>query len=329
MVYDLNSKAITKNAYRITKVRGKAALRVRVPGGHIDTKYFEILNKIAKEYGNGSVHLTTRQGFEIPDIDFDKMSAVNKLMEPILEGMEVSIGVNLDTTDQGYPAAGTRNVSACIGNKVCRFANFDTTDFALNVEKNIYPNNFHVKIAITGCPNDCIKAHMQDIGVVGVTEPQFDIDRCIGCDACVKCCKTRVTGALTSKNGKVIRDEKRCIGCGECILKCPTSAWTRNPKKFYRLIIMGRTGKKNPRTARTFIEWADETVVIAIINNTYKFIEKHIDRTLPKEHIGYIVDRVGYQEYRRIVLENVHLNKEIKIAPHIIFGGYQYESSIK
>ena len=32
---DINRKKVTKNAFRVTKVRDKTALRVRVPGGEI------------------------------------------------------------------------------------------------------------------------------------------------------------------------------------------------------------------------------------------------------------------------------------------------------
>ncbi|MFR5170749.1 MAG: hypothetical protein ACLTD6_06010 [Clostridium paraputrificum] len=39
--------------------------------------------------------------------------------------------------------------------------------------------------------------------------------------------------------------------------------------------------------------------VLKIIENTYKFVRIYKPRcTLWKEHIGYIVDRVGYKEYK-------------------------------
>jgi anaerobic sulfite reductase subunit C len=120
----------------------------------------------------------------------------------------------------------------------------DTTALALRIEKEIYPNNFHVKVAVTGCPNDCIKSRMHDFGIVSISEPLYEYSRCIGCEVCVKNCKKKVTGALYMHNNKVKRDARRCIGCGECVLKCPTSAWTRNTTKFFDLSIMGRTGKK-------------------------------------------------------------------------------------
>lgn len=321
----INTKKVTKNAYRITKTRGKTALRIRVPGGHLDVKYFDIIKNIADEYGNGTVHITTRQGFEVPFIDFDKIPEINKLIKPILEGLELNIGVDIVNPEDGYPAAGTRNVSACIGNRVCRFANFDTTNLAKRIEKEIFPNHYHVKIAVTGCPNDCIKAHMQDFGIIGLTEPQYDVDRCISCKACVNNCKKRVTNALSFENYSVQRDEDRCIGCGECVLKCPTGAMTRSEEKYYRLVIMGRTGKKNPRIAKTFLEWVDEETIIKVIKNTYDYIDKYIDKSLPKEHVGYIVDRTGYNVFKEEVLKGVTLGPKAKVADYIDFGGYMYE----
>ena len=328
MGLDINRKAITKNAYRITKVRGKTALRVRVPGGHVDTKQFSVINEIAEKYGNGTLHITTRQGFEIPDIDFNAMPEVNKMIAPVIRDLEIAIGVPIDNPEDGYPAAGTRNVAACVGNRVCPFANIDTSSLATRIEKEIYPNNFHVKIAITGCPNDCIKSRMHDFGIIAISEPLFEYDRCIGCEACVTNCKKKVTGALSMHNGKVKRDAKRCIGCGECVIKCPTSAWTRNSKQFFDLVIMGRTGKKNPRIAERFIQWCTEDVVIQVIKNTYTFIDKYIDRSLAKEHIGYIVDRMGYQVFRDGVLEGIELNPEARVSKHIQWSGFLYTSDI-
>ena len=75
----------------------------------------------------------------------------------------------------------------------------------------------------------------------------------------------------------------------------------KKQKKYYRLVIMGRTGKKNPRIAEDFIKWADEETIIKIIKNTYEYVEEYIDTDAPggKEHIGYIVDRTGFKEYKK------------------------------
>ena len=328
MALDLNVKAIKQNAFRITKERDKTALRIRIPGGFLEAQYLDAIKEIATKYGNGAIHITIRQGFEIPGIPFTKIPEVNKALASLIEGLETNQGVAIEEPESGYPAAGTRNVSACIGNKVCPFANFNTAELARKIEKAVYPNEHHVKIAVTGCPNDCIKAHLQDFGIIGMCEPQYESQRCISCEACVKNCRQRVTGALTMHNGKVKRDERRCLGCGECVLQCPMSAWTRNPEKFYRLVIMGRTGKKNPRMAQTFLEWANEDLIIQVIRNVYPYIDQFIDQSLPKEHVGYIVDRTGYQTFREWVLRDVTLNPGVKVAQNMNFNGYQYEKDV-
>lgn len=315
MTMDINTKKLKKNAFRVTKERGKTAIRVRVPGGHMEAKHFALLQKVAEEYGNGTVHITIRQGFEIPGIDMNDMQAVNEMIQPVIEGLEI----NQVDPNKGYAAAGTRNVSACIGNRVCPFANYDTSAFAMKIEKAIFPHDRHVKIALTGCPNDCIKARMQDFGILGMTEPQYDKDRCISCQACVKNCKKRSTGALSFENFKVVRDHEKCIGCGECVNKCPTGAWTRSTEKYYKLVIMGRTGKKNPRLAQDFIKWVDEESIIKIILNTYDYIEAYIDKEAPegKEHIGYMVDRSGYQEFKKWALKDVNLGPMAEVKETI------------
>lgn len=312
---DINTKQLKKNAFRITKERGRTAIRIRVPGGHMEAKYFPILQEVAEKYGNGTVHITIRQGFEIPGIDMKYIKEINELIQPVIEGLEI----NQIDPSTGYSASGTRNVSACVGNRVCPFANYDTSAFAQKLEKAIFPNDRHVKIALTGCPNDCIKARMQDFGIIGMTEPQYDPYRCISCQACVKNCKKRSADALRFENYKVVRDQDKCIGCGECVGKCPTGAWTRSEEKYYKLVIMGRTGKKNPRLAQDFITWIDEESILKIILNTYDFIEQYIDKEAPlgKEHIGYIVDRAGYQEFRKWALKEINLGPKAVVAPYI------------
>ncbi len=322
MSLDLNRKTVIKNAFRITRRRNFTAIRVRVPGGHLKAEHLAAIAAIAEKFGDGTVHITIRQGFEIPNIPFTRMAEVNKALADIIDQLELKRGVKIENVVSGYPSAGMRNISACIGNRVCPFANVDTTAVAQRLEAVVYPNDFHMKIAVTGCPNDCVKAHMQDFGIVAICEPEYDYDECIGCEACVKTCERKVTGALQMKNGKVVRDERRCIGCGECVLSCPTSAWTRRQGKLFRLLIMGRTGKKNPRLAMPFLDRVSEEVVTAVIKNTLAYVDRHILRCIPKEHIGYIVDRTGYAVFKQEVLEGVALNEEALVAKTMQWPGY-------
>ena len=75
---DVNTKALKKNAFRVTKERGMTASRVRVPGGHMDAYLLGLVQGIAEKYGNGTVHITSRQGFEIPGIPYERMDEVNR-----------------------------------------------------------------------------------------------------------------------------------------------------------------------------------------------------------------------------------------------------------
>ncbi|HIU77508.1 MAG TPA: sulfite reductase subunit C [Candidatus Pelethocola excrementipullorum] len=319
---DINTKKVKKNAYRVSKVRGITASRVRVPGGACNADVLMQVAEIAKEFGNGKVHLTTRQGFEIEGISYEDMDRVNEKLQPIIE----NLGINQEIPGAGYSASGTRNVSACIGNRVCPFGNYDTASFAKRIEEAIFPNDLHFKVALTGCANDCIKARMHDFGIIGMTVPQYDPSRCVACGACVKGCDKLSVNVLRLENYKVVRNEEKCVGCGVCVTKCPTRAFTRSDKKYYRLTIMGRTGKRNPRLGEDFMVWVDEDTIVKVILNTYKFVKEYIDPNAPggKEHVGYIIDRVGFHEFKKWALDGVELLPETIVKDNVYWSGIHY-----
>jgi anaerobic sulfite reductase subunit C len=319
---DVNTKKLKKNAFRVSKERGITASRIRVPGGYLKAEVLGLVQEIAEKYGNGVVHLTSRQGFEIEGIRFLDMDKVNDLLQPIIEILDI----NQKEKGAGYPASGTRNISACIGNNVCPFANYNTADFARRIEKKVFPNDLHFKIGLTGCSNDCAKARMHDFGIIGMTKPQYDRDRCVNCQACVKGCKALSVDALSVKNYKIVRDTNKCIGCGVCITKCPTRALTRSPQKYYKLTLMGRTGKKNPRLGEDFLIWADEDSIVKIILNTYDYVKEFItpDAPLGKEHIGYIIDRTGFDEYKKWALKDVNFGSQTIVKDRIYWSGIHF-----
>ena len=320
---DINVKKLKKNAFRVSKVRGETASRVRMPGGYIDAESMKRISEIADKYGNGSIFITNRQGVEIPGIKITDMDAVNKEIQLIIDHE----GTNQDKRDTGYAASGTRNVVACPGKRLCPFGNYDTIEFARKMEKQIFPNNLHFKVAFTGCSNDCAKVRMNDFGIMGMTEPQYNPDRCVTCEACVKGCKQKSVEALRVVNGKIERNTEKCIGCGVCITVCPTRAWTRSKEKYYRLVLLGRTGKKNPRLAEDFIKWVDEDSILKIVKNAYAYVERYIDTNAPdgKEHVGYIVDRTGFEEFYKWIMEGVTLGPKAEVAKTMYWGGKHYD----
>lgn len=320
---DINTKKLKKNAFRVSKVRGITASRIRVPGGYLKAELLEKIQEISQKYGNGIIHITTRQGFEIEGIHYEDMDKVNELLQPIIEVLEI----NQTIPGTGYSASGTRNVSACIGNNVCPFANYNTSEFAQKIDKAIFPNDLHFKVGLTGCSNDCGKARMHDFGIIGMTEPQYDPDRCVNCQACVKGCKSLSVNALSVENYKIVRNIEKCIGCGVCITKCPTRAFTRSKEKYYKLTLMGRTGKKNPRLGEDFLIWVDADTIIKVILNTYDYVKEHISKDAPggKEHIGYIIDRTGFEEYKKWVLKDIELGPKAIKKDRIYWSGIHFD----
>lgn len=319
---DINTKKLKKNAFRVTKERGYTASRVRIPGGHLDAVLLPYIQEIAQKYGNGTIHMTVRQGLEIPGIKFEDISKVNELLQPLIAG----IRTHQSEPGSGYPAAGTRNISACIGNRVCPYACYDTTAFAQHIEDAVFPNDLHLKIALTGCPNDCGKVRMHDFGIIGMTLPQYDSSRCVGCGACEKYCRKKSVSAITMENYRPERNAQKCIGCGECVINCPTRAWTRSKEQYFRLVLMGRSGKRNPRLAVDYIKWSDADSIVKIIINTYDYVKEYIDPSAPggKEHIGYIIDRTGAQEYLKWAMKDVMLPACAEIEKTLYWSGPQY-----
>lgn len=48
-----------------------------------------------------------------------------------------------------------------------------------------------------------------------------DMQKCIGCGACVKRCWFKV---FTKEGKTVTADTTKCVGCGICMVKCPADA---------------------------------------------------------------------------------------------------------
>lgn len=217
---------------------------------------------------------------------------------------------------------------ACIGNSHCIKANINTFELAKKIEKEIFPSHYHIKIAIAGCPNDCAKGHFNDFGILGVTKPIYLKDRCIGCGRCVKMCEHAATRVLKLVNNKVEKDACCCVGCGECVEACPASAWVRPTKKFYRVIVGGRTGKQYPRMGKMFLNWVTEDVVIKVIQNWQNFSANVLHHEPVYIHGGHLIDRAGYAKFKDLILKDVELNPEALVAQRILWAETEYRSNI-
>ena len=94
---------------------------------------------------------------------------------------------------------------------------------------------------------------MHDFGIIGMTEPQYDPNRCVSCGACVKGCDKLSVDALKMENYRIVRNEEN-VWMWSLRDKMSDQSMDQKCKKYYRLTLMGRTGKKNPRLGEDFLD---------------------------------------------------------------------------
>ncbi|WP_318437788.1 sulfite reductase subunit C [Photobacterium leiognathi] len=322
-------KTRAKGDYRLSKVRGECMISVRIPGGIMPAYLLSTAQHIAEKYGNGIIHLTTRQKLAMPGIHYRDIDKVNAELEPFIQDITVEMcGIEVEDTKAGYQSIAGRNIVACQGSRICQKANTDTTGLAQRLEHHIYPQPYHLKIVAAGCPNDCAKANMADFGILGIAKINFTPERCIGCGACVRACQHHAVNCLSLKNGKAVKEESKCIGCGECVLACPTLAWQRDPKQLYMVKLGGRTSKKTPRVGKTFLNWVTEDVIHQVISNLLEFEKEMLEGTPVYLHMGHLIDRAGYHKFKERVLRGVTLNSEAQVAERIYWSEEEYVANI-
>ena len=60
--------------------------------------------------------------------------------------------------------------------------------------------------------------------------------------------------------------------------------------------------------------------------HTYEYVKEYIDPEAPggKEHIGYIVDRTGFNEFKKWALKDVSLPDLAELEERIYWSGIKY-----
>ena len=215
MAENIDYGALKKGGFMRQKQKGYFSLRLAVVGGNLTAENIRAVADVAEKYGHGYVHMTSRQGIEIPFINFDDIEAVKKALA---EG-----GVNT-----GVCGPRVRTVTACQGSEICPSGCIDTYTLAKELDERYFgrelPHKF--KFGVTGCRNNCLKAEENDVGIKGGMTVEYVEDKCISCGVCVKACRE---GALSIEDGKVKIDNSKCNNCARCVKSCPTDAWEGTP----------------------------------------------------------------------------------------------------
>ena len=190
----------------------------------------------AEKFGSGEVEFTTRLTVEIRGVPFQDIPAFQEFI-----------------AQAGLMTGGTgslvRPVVSCKGT-TCQYGLYDTFDLSEKIHKRFYlgyhqvklPHKF--KIACGGCPNNCVKPTLNDLGIIGQMVPNLDPDSCNDCKKC------RVEDncpmhAARRDEGEIAIDPNLCNNCGRCIGMCPFDAIEDGVPGF-RVYIGGRWGKRWP-----------------------------------------------------------------------------------
>jgi len=151
-------------AYRVPmgvyeqRTDGRFMVRVRIPAGLALGEQLDKIAGLSARFGNGVLHVTTRQDIQIHDVGIEDTPDV---LEGLLESGLSSRGGGGNTV---------RNVSACPRSGVCPNEIFDVTPYAVATAEYLLADrsSFNLprkyKIAFSGCSEDCALASVADLG---------------------------------------------------------------------------------------------------------------------------------------------------------------------
>ena len=282
--------------------------RVITRNGKITADEARTIAEAAELYGSGEVTMTSRLTMEIQGVPFDNI-------EPLREYL---MQAGLET---GGTGSKVRPVVSCKGT-TCQYGLIDT--FALSEE--IHERFFHgyssvklphkFKIAVGGCPNNCVKPDLNDLGIIGQRVPQIDLEKCRGCKVCQieNNCPIKVAKMV---DGKITIDENACNHCGRCVGKCPFRA-IEDYTNGYRIYIGGRWGKKVAQGRHLDKVFTDKDEVLEVVE---KAILLFREQGITGERFADTVARLGFENVQAQLLsgdllarkdENLKAQKHMK-----------------
>ena len=282
--------SLKKGGFMRQKKKGFFSLRLQVVGGNLTAENIKTVAEVAEKYGKGYVHMTSRQGIEIPFIRFEDIEEVR---EKLAEG-----GVK-----PGVCGPRVRTITACQGNAVCPSGCIDTYELAKELDAHYFgrelPHKF--KFGVTGCQNNCLKAEENDLGVKGGMQVTWVPEKCINCGVCEKACRE---GAIHCTEQGITIDREKCNYCGRCVKSCPTDAW--EGESGYLLSFGGLFGNKIYKGEQLLPIIKDKETLFRVADAAIDFFEENAN---PGERFRLTLQRVGEEEFRKRILAAYHGEK--------------------
>ncbi|NMA94428.1 MAG: 4Fe-4S binding protein [Clostridiales bacterium] len=265
---DLKTKGFIK-----TKGTEYFTIRIVTDVGNMTSEQLMVISRVAKDYGRGYVGFTTRLGVEIPWIQYDDIPNVRKSL------------IDADITIGGTGTK-VRAVVACKGT-VCLHGIIDTQKRGRQLHKeyfgDITPSKF--KIGVIGCPNNCAKAQLHDLGFMGQIVPEYIPDNCTGCELCIDECRV---DAISMQGDIIAIDRELCVNCGKCIPACHFGALEERDKGV-AVFVGGKFGRQHRIGYRLGKIYSDEEMV----DLTGRMIDFYREHGEGKERFGDMIERIG------------------------------------
>lgn len=274
--------------------------RIITVNGKITAAQQRCIAEAAEKFGNGNITFTTRLTIEVQGIPYDKIEDFRAYIAQ--EGLET-----------GGTGSLVRPVVACKGT-TCQYGLIDT--FALS--EKIHERFFHgysdvklphkFKIAVGGCPNNCVKPDLNDLGIIGQRIPGLDQDECNGCKKCgvVQTCPM---GAAKLEDGVLEIDKSICNNCGRCIGTCHFDALDGGTYG-YKIYIGGRWGKKIAQGRALSKIFTDKDEALDVIE---KAILLFREQGKTGERFAKTIERLGFENVEAQLLANDLLERKQQI----------------
>ncbi|MBQ6893746.1 MAG: 4Fe-4S binding protein, partial [Clostridia bacterium] len=280
----------------ITRVKGLGFLRdkttdncfnarVITRNGKITAAESRVIADAAEKFGSGEIAMTSRMTIEIQHIPYENI-------EPLCEHLSAA---GLETGGTGPKV---RPVVSCKGT-TCQYGLIDTFSLSEEIHNRFYKGYHDVKlphkfkIAVGGCPNNCVKPDLNDLGIIGQRIVHINYDKCRGCKVCQieKACPIKVASV---SDGKVVISEE-CNRCGRCLAKCPFGAFEEYTNG-YRIYIGGRWGKKVARGIPLSKIFTSEEEVLRVVE---KAIILFRDKGVAGERFADTIARIGFENIEK------------------------------
>jgi NAD(P)H-nitrite reductase large subunit/rhodanese-related sulfurtransferase len=282
--------------------------RVITRNGKITADEAKAIAEAAERFGSGEVTMTSRLTMEIQGVPFENIQPLREYL--LRAGLET-----------GGTGSKVRPVVSCKGT-TCQYGLIDTFELSEEIHERFYhgyagvklPHKF--KIAVGGCPNNCVKPDLNDLGIIGQRIPQIDLEKCRGCSRCQVEASCPIKIAKVAE-GKITIDENHCNHCGRCVGSCPFGAIESYTNGF-RLYIGGRWGKKLAIGRYLDPIFTDKEELLSIVE---KAILLFREQGITGERFADTVERIGFEEVQKQLLaddllirkaENIASEKHLK-----------------